>query len=98
MSQRLRIIEHLRDCGSITDLEAYSEFGIRRLGARIWDLRRDGYDIETEMVEGHNRFGEVTRYAKYTLKRGENNGESDSVPILPGFGQNPGTRIDGCGV
>lgn len=95
MTQREKIILHMRLYGSITDLEAFSEFGIRRLGARIWDLRRDGYAIETEMVEGRNRFGETTRYAKYTLKRGEDNGESYCVPVLPGFCEGAGERIAG---
>lgn len=97
MTQRNRIIQHLELYGSITDLEAFSEFGIRRLGARIWDLRKDGFDIETEMIEGYNRYGEATRYAKYKLKRGGGNGAGDGVPVVPGFCEASGTRINGIG-
>lgn len=68
MTQNERIIRHLNEYGSITPLEALSEYGIMRLASRISDLRtRSGYDIRREMVEGRNRYGEPTRYARYTL-------------------------------
>lgn len=68
MTQNERIIRHLNEYGSITPLEALSEYGIMRLASRISDLRtRGGYDIRREMVEGRNRYGEPTRYARYTL-------------------------------
>lgn len=71
-TQRCQIIRHLRIYGSITDLEAFADYGIRRLGARIYDLKKDGYPIKTEMVTGQNRFGQQTRYAKYIfLQDGE---------------------------
>lgn len=62
------ILEHLIKYGSITPIEAMAEYGCMRLGARIWDLRDDGIEIETEMVKGKNRFGKAIRYAKYSLK------------------------------
>lgn len=34
----------------ITPLEALFRAGSLRLGARIWELKVDGYDIETTMV------------------------------------------------
>ena len=48
-------------------LDALSEYGIMRLASRISDLRSRGYDISREMVQGRNRYGEATRYARYTL-------------------------------
>ena len=62
-----RIIRHLQDYGSITSVEAISEYGVMRLASRIADLRQMGYPIRSEMVSGKNRYGEKTRYAKYTL-------------------------------
>lgn len=38
-----------------------------RLGARIWDLKRDGHDIRSEIVVGCNRYGEKIHYARYTM-------------------------------
>ncbi len=70
MNQNDRILRHLRDNGSITPLDALSEYGIMRLASRISDLRGMGYDISREMVQGRNRYGEATRYARYTLGAG----------------------------
>lgn len=70
MTQTERVIKHLKEYGSITPLEAIREYGITRLGARIWDLRDLGYDIETQTETSKNRFGDKTSYAKYVLKGG----------------------------
>lgn len=67
-TQCTRIIRHLRDYGSITSLEAMKEYGIMRLASRISDLKRQGYIIESTMEAGKNRYGEATRYTRYTLK------------------------------
>ena len=48
LTQCQRIIRHLQEVGPIDDLTAYSEYGIRRLAARIHDLKGQGYDIEVE--------------------------------------------------
>lgn len=65
------ILMHILKYGSITHLEAESEYGIARLAARIADLRREGHPITSEMVEGKNRRGEPTHYARYMLARGD---------------------------
>ena len=69
MTQNERILRHLQDFGSITALDALKDYGCMRLGARIWDLKRDGHDIRREMVEGRNRHGGRTHYARYTMGR-----------------------------
>lgn len=68
MSQNGRIIDYLTRNGSITQLDAMKDLGIMRLGARVFDLKERGYNIQTVMVEDLNRFGEPTRYARYYLK------------------------------
>ena len=68
LTQCQRIIRHLQEIGPIDDLTAYSEYGIRRLAARIHDLKAQGYDIEAETKRGKNRYGEETHYAVYRLK------------------------------
>ena len=67
MSDKIRVLEYLRAHGAITPMEALDSFGCYRIGARIWDLRHDGHDITTEMVEGKDRNGDPMRYAKYRL-------------------------------
>ena len=67
MSDKSRILKHLQEHGSITPWEAIEQFGCTRLGARIWDLKRDGHDIRTSIETGTDRHGEPCRYARYTL-------------------------------
>lgn len=65
MTQKERISKYLDDFGSITQLEAIRDLGIMRLGARIWEMVRDGEPIIREIEKGTNRYGETTRYARY---------------------------------
>ena len=65
MSQSSRILDYMAVLGSITQLEAMRDLGVMRLGARVFDLKEKGHNIQTVMVEGENRFGEPTRYARY---------------------------------
>lgn len=50
MSQKQAILEYLLSGKSITPLEALDLFKCFRLGARIWDLKKDGHDIQSEMI------------------------------------------------
>lgn len=50
-SQASRILAHLKDGNGITPMDALDLFGCFRLGARIADLKRMGYDIVTERVK-----------------------------------------------
>lgn len=68
-TQCKRLLEYLDKHGSITQLEAIEKLGIMRLGARIFDLKRTGYKIKTEMIEVKNRFGELCRCAWYSIVR-----------------------------
>lgn len=65
MTQNDKVLRHLLDYGTITPLEALQEYGIMRLGARIYELKRMGYVISRTMTEGKNRYGETTRFACY---------------------------------
>ena len=68
MTQNERILRHLHDFGSITPMEAMKEYSCMRLGARIWELKRAGYQIDRKMEQSKNRYGERVTYARYTLK------------------------------
>ena len=61
------ILMHMQKYGSITHMEAEMEYGIARLASRINDLRRQGVAIKSEMIDGKNRRGETTHYARYSL-------------------------------
>ena len=66
-----RILRHLKDYGSITSLEAITEYGILRLASRINDLKRSGYSIISETKTGKNRYGETTHFKVYKLAEKE---------------------------
>lgn len=67
MTQCDRILRHLEDHGSISSLEAMTEYGIMRLASRIADLKGQGYDIVSERGSSKNRYGEQTSYSVYRL-------------------------------
>jgi hypothetical protein len=68
-SQKDKILEHLNLFGSIDPVQALQEYGIFRLAARIDELRRDAYEIDTHLVSTINRFGNEVRYGRYVLRR-----------------------------
>lgn len=66
-SQNQRILEYMREHGSITQLEALTELGVMRLASRISELRRAGYAISSEVVTVKNRYNEKCCIKKYKL-------------------------------
>jgi len=50
-TQKEAILRHLQSGGTITPLEALELYGCYRLGARIWELRDEGYTIQSENVK-----------------------------------------------
>tara|TARA_R100000781_G_scaffold11049_1_gene10229 strand:- start:416 stop:643 length:228 start_codon:yes stop_codon:yes gene_type:complete len=67
LTQKDRIIRHLKDKGSITALEAMKEYGIMRLTSRICELKDQGYNIKSEFVSSKNRYNESVSFSKYSL-------------------------------
>lgn len=68
-SQKDMVLGHLRRYGSIEPLTALREYGCYRLGAVIYELRREGEAIETTTVESRSRItGRPVQFAKYRLK------------------------------
>ena len=45
-TQKQRIIDYIQQFGSISSWEAYADLGITQLGARIDQLKKDGYEFE----------------------------------------------------
>lgn len=51
-----------------TSWQAFEWYGITRLSAIIFELRKDGYNIESETLKMKNRYGDPVHFAKYVLK------------------------------
>ena len=65
MTQCEQILHHLRNEGTITQREAARRYDIYRLAARIYDLRREGHQIEKEMETSETG----KQYARYHLNQ-----------------------------
>ena len=67
-TQKQFILQHLQKFGSIEPLTALREYGCYRLGAVIFNLRADGYNIVTERVEAKSKITcRPVQFAKYIL-------------------------------
>lgn len=68
MNQNEQVLSYLMEHGSITPMDAIENFGIMRLGARIFDLKSSGVPIKTLQETNKNRNGKQVRYARYVLE------------------------------
>jgi len=68
-NQNIRLLQYLKENKRINPLQALTELGIYRLGARIFDLKKMGYDITKTNIAVKNRFGEKCIVAEYKLNR-----------------------------
>ena len=62
MSQKHKILKFLKSGKRLTKLRALNELGVWNTGARILELRSQGYPIVTNMVERNEK-----RFAEYVL-------------------------------
>lgn len=68
-SQNSNILKHLMSGKTLNPLQALNLFGSWRLGARIKDLKIDGFPIITKMVTKNKK-----RFAEYSLNHHESLG------------------------
>ena len=71
MSKKQKIIDYMKQHGSITQLEAMdtrNNINTIRLGGIIHYLRnKEGYNIKTEIVKSKNEEGETSYFARYSF-------------------------------
>lgn len=67
MTKTQKVLNHLRENGSITSWEAIQQYGATRLSAIIFNLRKRGIEIKSEMVQFTDRYGDNSTFAKYVL-------------------------------
>ena len=60
-TQNQKILAHLFANGAITPMDALRQYGVMRLGARIFDLKKMGVPIVREMV-----YEDGVGYARYS--------------------------------
>ena len=69
ITQETRVLNYIIDNDGITSWEAIKEFGITRLSAQIYNLRRKGYAIDNTWEHAINRYGEKVSYVRYILNK-----------------------------
>jgi len=67
VSKKQRVVDALKGHGSINPYYAFNYLGETRLSATIFNLKKEGYKIDTRIEKGTNKFGDEISYAKYIL-------------------------------
>lgn len=67
INQRKRILKYIRDFGSITTKDAFTELGVACLPKRISELKKEGFRFDAKPEKGTNRYGEPVSYNRYSL-------------------------------
>ena len=70
MTQKQRILEHLKKYGSITTWDSFELYGDTRLSDKIYRLKQDNYEFDEEWITRKNRYGKLVTFKKYILKEG----------------------------
>lgn len=68
MTQKQRILNHLKKFGSITQLEAIKLYWDWRLSDKIYRLKKDGYNIKTETLKVKRADKTDAYVCKYSLE------------------------------
>lgn len=68
MTQKQEILKHLQTFGTITTMQAYDDYDITRLSARVYDLRQDGYLIDNKRVSYKAKNGRNKHYDIYIYR------------------------------
>ena len=69
LTQSMKVLKYMMDFGSITPLDALKDLAVMRLGARIYDLEKQGFEIVHDRETAQNRYGENTTYCRYRLMK-----------------------------
>jgi len=81
MKQREVVLAALQK-GPLTSMEAFVEFGITRLAARVNELRKAGHIINTRYINTINRLGGHCNYAEYSLVTTTSPTTTSATPAL----------------
>jgi ribosomal protein S8 len=64
ITKKDKVLDHLKTYGTITPLEAMEKYNSMRLSAIIFDLKKEGHQIETNLKRTKK-----SNYAVYSMKR-----------------------------
>lgn len=64
-----RVLNYIKEFGSITSAECFTELGIIDLPKKICLLQDEGYVFKKEPITQKNRYGDSTTYKRYSLAK-----------------------------
>ena len=67
MNRADRVLEYIREFGSITQLDATRDLGYTRLAPAISEIRQRGINIISKRETNKNRRGAKVTYSRYSL-------------------------------
>lgn len=73
ITQKEMVLKFIREKGSITTFQAFYHIGATRLSDIVFQLRKEGYMINSERKTKKGRYGNTVNYCKYTLEEAKNN-------------------------
>jgi len=65
--QEQRVLEYMQRNNTINPLQSWVDCGVYRLSAVIFNLKKKGYEIESNRSVAMNRFDEEVKFAEYLL-------------------------------
>ena len=65
--QQERVLQYMKERGSITSMEAFQHLWVTRLSAVIFELKKKGYNIRSRMESHKNYYGETKQFARYSM-------------------------------
>ena len=68
MTQKEKVMQYMKDFEKITTFEAFTDLGITRLSARIFDIANEGVKIGRKTKCVKNRYGEPVHYMEYWIE------------------------------
>ena len=57
-SQKSAILAYLQSGRTLSPIEALNMFGCFRLGARVYDLKQEGHNIQMKLSRGDKKYAE----------------------------------------
>lgn len=72
ITQRDRVLQYIKENGSITAYDAFKQIGCTQVATRIKELKGMGYKFRKERVYKKNQYGDPTHYDKYFLVENNN--------------------------
>ena len=72
--QEKKVLKHMQEHDGITSMDAFHQYSITRLSAKIFNLRKAGYPIKTYDETYKNEDGDSVTYARYRLEYENNEG------------------------